>query len=302
MFFIFLGIVAIVIGSALAKVNPSFANIGKTVRIAGLAILVLGFASSCFVQIEPGEVGVKTLFGKIQSGILTEGLNFVNPLVDVKRFDVRTQNYTMSAVQDEGPVKGDDAIRVLAADGLEVIIDLSVLYHVVPDKAPEMLRNTGGRELITDKIIRPLARTRIRDNAVFYDAIALYSTKRQEFQQKITQTIEKDFADRGIVLENILIRNITLPESVKLAIESKINAEQESQKMKFVLDKERQEADRKRVEAQGISDYQRILTSTLTDKLLQYEQIKVQKELVTSPNAKVIVMGSGKTAPILIGQ
>lgn len=302
MFFIFLGIVAIVIGSALAKVNPSFANIGKTVRIAGLAILVLGFASSCFVQIEPGEVGVKTLFGKIQSGILTEGLNFVNPLVDVKRFDVRTQNYTMSAVHDEGPVKGDDAIRVLAADGLEVIIDLSVLYHVVPDKAPEMLRNTGGRELITDKIIRPLARTRIRDNAVFYDAIALYSTKRQEFQQKITQTIEKDFADRGIVLENILIRNITLPESVKLAIESKINAEQESQKMKFVLDKERQEADRKRVEAQGISDYQRILTSTLTDKLLQYEQIKVQKELVTSPNAKVIVMGSGKTAPILIGQ
>ena len=104
------------------------------------------------------------------------------------------------------------------------------------------------------------------------------------------------------MLENILIRNITLPESVKVTIESKINAEQEAQKMKFVLDKERQEADRKRVEAQGISDYQRILTSTLTDKLLQYEQIKVQKELVTSPNAKVIVMGGGKTAPILIGQ
>ena len=97
-----------------------------------------------------------------------------------------------------------------------------------------------------------------------------------------------------------MIRNITLPESVKLAIESKINAEQEAQKMKFVLDKERQEADRKRVEAQGISDYQRILTSTLTDKLLQYEQIKVQKELVTSPNAKIVVMGSGKTEPILI--
>jgi regulator of protease activity HflC (stomatin/prohibitin superfamily) len=156
--------------------------------------------------------------------------------------------------------------------------------------------------VITDKIIRPLARTKIRDNAVYYDAVALYSTKREEFQQKITKTIEKDFFDRGIVLENILIRNITLPESVKLAIESKINAEQESQKMRFVLDKERQEADRKRVEAQGISDYQRILTSTLTDKLLQYEQIKVQKELVTSPNAKVIVMGGGKTAPILIGQ
>jgi regulator of protease activity HflC (stomatin/prohibitin superfamily) len=302
MFFIFLGLFAIIIGASIAKVNPNFANAGKTARYVGLGIILLGLSTSCFVQIEPGQVGVKTLFGKIQDGILTEGLNFVNPLMEVAKFDVRTQNYTMSAVHDEGPKSGDDAIRVLAADGLEVIIDLSVLYHIIPDKAPEILRNTGTREVITDKIIRPLARTKIRDNAVYYDAVALYSTKREEFQQKITKTIEKDFLDRGIVLEDILIRNITLPESVKLAIESKINAEQESQKMKFVLDKERQEADRKRVEAQGISDYQRILTATLTDKLLQYEQIKVQKELVTSPNAKVIVMGSGKTAPILIGQ
>jgi len=302
MFFIFLGIFAIVLGASIAKVNPNFAAIGKTARFVGLGIILLGLSASCFVQIQPGEVGVKTLFGSIQSGILTEGLNFINPMVEVKKFDVRTQNYTMSAVHDEGAHAGDDAIRVLAADGLEVIIDLSVLYHIVPDKAPEILRNTGGREVITDKIIRPLARTKIRDNAVYYDAVALYSTKREEFQQKITQTIEKDFAERGIVLEDILIRNITLPESVKLAIESKINAEQEAQKMKFVLDKERQEADRKRVEAQGISDYQRILTSTLTDKLLQYEQIKAQRELATSANAKVVIMGSGKTAPVLINQ
>lgn len=302
MFFIFLGVFAIVLGASLAKANPNLATAGKTARYIGFAIILLGLSSSCFVQIQPGEVGVKTLFGSIQSGILTEGLNFVNPLVEIKKFDVRTQNYTMSAVHDEGSKVGDDAIRVLAADGLEVIIDLSVLYHIVPDKAPEILRNTGTREVITDKIIRPLARTKIRDNAVYYDAVALYSTKREEFQLKITQTIEKDFAERGIVLEDILIRNITLPESVKLAIESKINAEQEAQKMKFVLDKERQEAERKRVEAQGISDYQRILTSTLTDKLLQYEQIKAQRELALSPNSKVVVMGSGKTAPILIGQ
>lgn len=302
MFFIFLGVFAIVLGAALAKANPNLATAGKTARYIGLAIVLLGLSTACFVQIEPGQVGVKTLFGKIQEGTLTEGLNFVNPLVEVAKFDVRTQNYTMSAVHDEGEKRGDDAIRVLTADGLEVVIDLSVLYHITPDKAPDILRNIGGREVITDKIIRPLARTKIRDNAVSYDAVALYSTKRDEFQQKIFQDIEKNFTARGIVLENILIRNISLPESVKLTIESKINAEQESQKMKFVLDKERQEADRKRVEAQGISDYQRILTSTLTDKLLQYEQIKVQKELVTSPNAKVIVMGSGKTAPILIGQ
>jgi len=302
MFFIFLGVFAIVVGASLSKANPNLATIGKTARFVGLAIIVLGLSSSCFVQIEPGQVGVKTLFGKIQDGALTEGLNFVNPLVEVEKFDVRTQNYTMSAVRDEGVKMGDDAIRVLTADGLEVVIDLSVLYHIVPDRAAEILRNIGKNDVITDKIIRPLARTKIRDNAVSYDAVALYSTKRDEFQQKIFQDIEKNFTGRGIVLENILIRNISLPESVKLTIESKINAEQEAQKMKFVLDKERQEADRKRVEAQGISDYQRILTSTLTDKLLQYEQIKVQKELVTSPNAKVIVMGAGKSAPILIGQ
>lgn len=302
MFFVFLGIIAIVIGASVAKANPNLANFGKVTRYIGLFFILVGLSTACFVQIQPGEVGVQTLFGQIQSGTLTEGLNMVNPLVDVERFDVRTQNYTMSAVHDEGERAGDDAIRVLTADGLEVVIDLSVLYHIIPDRAPEILRNIGGREVITDKIIRPMARTKIRDNAVFYDAVALYSSKRDEFQQKIFQNIEKDFAARGIVLENILIRNITLPESVKLTIESKINAEQEAQKMRFVLEKERQEAERKRVEAQGIADYQRILTSTLTDKLLQYEQIKAQRELATSPNAKVVVMGSGKSAPILIGQ
>lgn len=302
MFFIFLGVFAIIIGTVVSKANPSLLSFGKSARIVGLVIILLGVSTSCFVQIEPGEVGVKTLFGSIQEGTLTEGLNFVNPLVEVQRFDVRTQNYTMSAVTDEGNKGGDDAIRVLTADGLEVVIDLSVLYHVIPEKAADILRVTGNRDVITDKIIRPLARTKIRDNAVFYDAVALYSTKRDEFQAKITETIEKDFLSRGLELEDILIRNISLPESVKLAIESKINAEQEAQKMKFVLDKERQEADRKRVEAQGISDYQRILTSTLTDKLLQYEQIKAQREIATSPNSKVIVMGGGKSTPILIGQ
>lgn len=300
MFFVVLGIFTLIVASALAKMNPNLLSAGKTGRIIGAGLVLLGLSTACFVQIEPGEVGVPTLFGKVQSTLLTEGLNVVNPLVDINRFDVRTMNYTMSAVQDEGAKVGDDAIRVLTADGLEVIIDLSVLYRIMPDKAPEILRTLG--QDITDKIVRPVTRTKIRDNAVFYDAVALYSSKRDEFQQKIFQSIEKEFAARGIVLESILIRNIALPQSVKSTIESKINAEQESQKMKFVLEKEKQEADRKRVEAQGIADYQRILTSSLSDKLLQFEQIKAQKELAQSPNAKIIVMGNGKNSPILIGQ
>jgi regulator of protease activity HflC (stomatin/prohibitin superfamily) len=300
MFFIILGILAIVFGGFFSKINPNFATAAKTSRIAGFGLIALGAVSAAFVQIEPGEVGVQTLFGSVQPHVLTEGLNVVNPLVDVVHYDVRTQNYTMSAIHDEGDHEGDDAIRVLTADGLEVVIDLSVLYHIIPEKAPDILRTIGKN--IKDVIVRPVSRTKIRDNAVFYDAVALYSSKREEFQQKIFQSIEKEFADRGIVLENLLIRNIQLPESVKQTIESKINAEQESQKMKFVLEKEKQEADRKRVEAQGISDYQRILTSTLTDKLIQYEQIKAQREIATSSNAKVIFMNGKSNASVLLGQ
>jgi regulator of protease activity HflC (stomatin/prohibitin superfamily) len=151
-----------------------------------------------------------------------------------------------------------------------------------------------------DKIVRPVTRTRIRDNAVYYDAVALYSTKRNEFQQRIFKTIEADFKTRGLVLEQLLIRNINLPPSVKASIESKINAEQDAQKMTFVLQKEKQEAERKRVEAQGIADYQHIISMGLTDKQLQYEQIKAQKEIATSPNTKIIFMGKGGSAPVIL--
>jgi len=147
--------------------------------------------------------------------------------------------------------------------------------------------------------VRPITRTAIRDNAVSYQAVELYSVKRQEFQNKTTQTIEQSFAKRGLELQQVLIRNIALPPSVKASIESKINAEQDAQKMQFVLQKERQEADRKRVEAQGIADYQKILSTGLSDKQLQYEAIKAQKEIALSPNSKVIIMG-GKGNPIIL--
>jgi regulator of protease activity HflC (stomatin/prohibitin superfamily) len=220
--------------------------------------------------------------------------------VEVKDLDVKTQNYTMSGVHDEGNQAGDDAIRVLTADGLEVTIDLTVLYRLIPTDAPRLLRETGID--YKDKIVRPLTRTKIRDNSVYYDAISLYSTKRDEFQTRIFQSIEKDFKNRGLILEQLLVRNITLPQSVRMTIESKINAEQDAQKMQFVLQKEKQEAERKRVEAQGIADYQRIISTGLSDKQLQYETIKANLELAKSPNAKVIIMGKGNTPVILDGK
>jgi len=204
----------------------------------------------------------------------------------------------MSAKSNEGQVEGDDAIRVLSSDGLEVTIDLSILYRVTPSKAPYILQNIG--EDYENNIVRPITRTAIRDNAVNYQAVDLYSTKRQEFQDKINHTISDNFAKNGLEVQQILVRNITLPESVRQSIESKIQAEQDAQKMQFVLQKERQEADRKRVEAQGIADYQKIISTGLTEQQLQYQTILAQRDIALSPNTKIIIMGSGKGTPVMI--
>ncbi|MBS3913200.1 MAG: prohibitin family protein [Bacteroidetes bacterium] len=272
----------------------------KPVRAAGFGVIILGGLLSCFRQVDIGHVGVTSLFGNIRNEQLNSGLHMINPLLKITEVDIRTQNYTMSGIHDEGSKSGDDAIRVLTADGLEVTVDLTVLFRVIPSETPDLLRHIG--EDYQDKIVRPVTRTKIRDNAVYYDAVALYSTKRDEFQQKIFSSIESDFKKRGLVLEQLLIRNISLPQSVKESIESKINAEQEAQKMQFVLQKEKQEAERKRVEAQGIADYQRIINTGLTDQQLQYESIKAQLEIAKSPNSKIVIMGKGNTPIILDGK
>lgn len=292
-----IGVLFLIIGAIIGKSNSPISHYARFIRIGGLAFLLIGVLTSCFVQIGTGEVGVQVLFGSVQNNTLSSGLHIINPLVDIQRLDIKTQNYTMSAVKNEGAKEGDDAIRVLSADGLEVIIDLTVLYKVIPSDAPDILRSTGID--YTDKVVRPLTRTKIRDNAVYYDAVSLYSTKRDEFQTRIFKNIEQEFQHRGLLLEQLLIRNITLPQAVKTSIEQKISAEQDAQKMQFVLQKERQEADRKRVEAQGIADYQRIISLSLTDRQLQYESIKAQLEIARSPNAKVIIMGKGNSPVIL---
>jgi regulator of protease activity HflC (stomatin/prohibitin superfamily) len=292
-----LGLLLLIVGILAGRRPSPLSMYTVYLRIGGLLFMLIGLLNACFVQIGTGEVGVQVLFGSVQNTTLASGLHFINPLVDVQRLDVKTQNYTMSAVHNEGAQEGDDAIRVLTADGLEVVIDMTVLYKVVPSSAPDILKETGID--YTSKIVRPLTRTKVRDNAVYYDAVSLYSTKRDEFQARIFTSIEDEFKRRGLLLEQLLIRNITLPQAVKTSIEQKISAEQDAQKMQFVLQKERQEADRKRVEAQGIADYQRIISLSLTDRQLQYESIKAQLEIAKSPNAKVIIMGKGNSPVIL---
>ena len=297
MFLIIIGVLILIASVAFLTHDERLAKLKAAGRWVGFLFIALGIITACFVQINAGNIGVKSLFGNIQNEVLNSGLHFINPLYNIEKLDVKTQNYTMSGVHDEGTKEGDDAIRVLTSDGLEVTIDLTVLYRVVSPDAPKLLRETGSD--YRDKIVRPITRTKIRDNAVYYQAVDLFGIKRDEFQQRIYKTIEEDFKKRGLMLEQLLVRNITLPNSVKASIESKINAEQDAKKMEFVLLKEKQEAERKRVEAQGIADYQRIINTGLTDQQLQYEQIKAMKELALSTNAKVIVMGKGG-APIIL--
>jgi regulator of protease activity HflC (stomatin/prohibitin superfamily) len=297
MVLLILGLLVVIASFVMATRTDSSHHLAVPLRWVGVLIALIGFSASSVVQVGAGEIGVKILFGQVQNDVLASGLHVINPLMNVQKLDIKTQNYTMSAVRDEGAKEGDDAIRVLTSDGLEVVMDITVLYKVLPTDAPRILRETGLD--YTDKIVRPLARTNIRDNAVYYDAVSLYSSKRDEFQRRIFESISTQFQHRGLLLEQLLVRNISLPQSVKTSIEQKMTAEQDAQKMQYVLQKEQQEAQRKRVEAQGIADYQRIISESLTDRQLQYESIKAQLEIAKSPNTKVIIMGKG-SAPVML--
>jgi regulator of protease activity HflC (stomatin/prohibitin superfamily) len=298
---IILGIIILVIGVFIGKAGGTAAKYKSLTYLAGVIVILLGLFTSAIRQIEPGHVGVQVLFGEVKNNVLYEGLNIVNPLVDVKQMSIQTQNYTMSATYDEGQQGGDDAIRVLSNDGLEVIIDLTVLYKMKPIEGPNILRRIGVN--FQDKIIRPIVRTAIRESASYYNAVDLFAEKREEFELNILERLEQSFVDRGFILEQLLVRNINLPKSVKQSIERKITAVQEAQRMEFVLQKEKQEAERKRVEARGVADAQKIVNQGLSPKILQYEQIKVQKELVNSPNSKIILLGnSDEQPPFIIGK
>jgi regulator of protease activity HflC (stomatin/prohibitin superfamily) len=165
MFLIVIGVIALIFGFVNANIYSPTQRYSNIIKLIGVALIFIGVAISSVVQIGPGEVGVQKLFGKVNTNTLESGLNVVNPLVEVVNFDIKTQNYTMSAKHDEGDVAGDDAIRVLSADGLEVVIDLTVLYKVIPNDAPRILQQIGTDYRNT--IVRPICRTKIRDNAVY---------------------------------------------------------------------------------------------------------------------------------------
>jgi regulator of protease activity HflC (stomatin/prohibitin superfamily) len=263
-----------------------YVTLGAAVLAAFLII------ASVLRIVPPGSVGVQVLFGRVLTkATLSEGLNVVNPFVDLEIMTIRTQAYTMSIATEEGQRYGDDAIVSLTRDGLEVKMDLTVWYHMLKSEAANVFQTIGSDYI--DKIVRPAARTAIRNTTVRYMAVEIYSDRREEVQTEITKALEKDFADRGIALEKVLLRNISLPAKVKNAIEVKLEAEQEAQKMQFVLQKEQKEAERKKIEASGIAEAQEIIAKSLVGErgraYLSWKYLENLKNLYESPNNTILI-------------
>lgn len=263
-----------------AKVS-AFSLVGLVA--AGVGVLIV---ASRFLVITPtGQVGVLDQMGQVSQQVLTPGIHLRSPFARVINFSTRTKEFKETA---EAPSK----------DGLVVTVDVSILYHVDPDKAKQLYQTVGGD--YERVILVPQFRSLIRQVTANYDAKSLYTSQRQAVAQQLRQELGQTLATRGLVVEDILLRNVILPESIQTAVQEKLQAEQDSQRMEFVLQKERKEADRKRIEAQGIADSQRIISQGLTDKVLQFKQIEATEKLAQSQNAKVIVIGDQKGSSIQI--
>ena len=252
--------------------------------VACVVIFFLLVILSLFtIRIVPaGETGVYHLFGKVKEIPLSSGFHIKNPLAHITKMSIRTEEYTMSIAQGEGQKVGNDSIDALTKEGLKVILDLTILYRLEEQRAPEVYRELGTK--YQDKVIRPAIRSAIRSVIANYEAKGIYSDKRAEVENSIFDGIKSMVEERGIVLEKVMLRNVILPEKLQVAIESKLEAEQQAQQMEFVLDKEKKEAERKGIEAQGIKTAQETIQRTLTPAYLRWYSIEMMKELAGSEN------------------
>lgn len=251
------------------------------------ALLLLVFLFRMTVVIPAGYVGLRDLFGNVSNKTLPAGLHLINPLARVHKMSVRTQEIKESS-------------QVPSKEGLVLQLEASLLYSLKPEKAAEVYKTVGP--IYEEVVVVPQLRSTIRGVTSTYEAKALYTSERELISNEIRKTLAPLLEARGITMENVLLRNIALPPVLGAAIEKKLEAEQQSEQMKFVLEKERREADRKRIEAQGIADFQAIVTRGLNDAFLRWKGIEATKELAASQNAKVVVIGSGKDGlPIILG-
>lgn len=247
-------------------------------RIAyGVGVFLVFILIFNMVTIIPaGATGVVQIFGKVQDKEIQSGIHLINPLANVVKMSIRTEQYTMSIAPAEGQQKGDDSISSLTKEGLEVSIDFTALYRLEESRAADVYREVGLDYV--GKLIRPEIRGVIRDIVSQYEAKELYSEKRQEASARMFSLLTERLGSRGVIIEQAVIRNVQLPASLAKAIQEKLAAEQESQRYDFVLEKEKKEADRKRIEAEGQRDSQKIIDESLSPEYLNYMYIRELKD------------------------
>lgn len=251
-------------------------------KIRGLSagvfiIIIIAVVLAITITVVPaGNVGVVDFFGRVSERELEPGIQFKIPFSRVVPFSIQTQDYTMTGRIGEGQVTNDDSISALTKEGLTLGLDITVLYHLEKDNAPRIYKEIGRNYEI--KILRPSIRSVIREIVAQYQAEDLYSQKRAEAAEKILSSLKNKTGNRGIAIEEVLLRNVTLPTKLADSIEEKLKAEQESKRFDFVLEKEQKETERKRIAAQGQRDSQKIINESLTDRYLQYLYIQELKD------------------------
>jgi prohibitin 1 len=267
---------------------PSLPNIrlagSRLLRIiAAIVVLLLLWWST--TSIPTGNVGVLTLFGKVTGETLSEGIHLINPLKSVQKLSVQTQSVKESA-------------NVPSNEGLILALDTSLLFRLDKNKAAFVYQSVG--ENYADKIVEPTLRAAIRASTSAHTANALYTNARELVQQQIQDELTAQLAPRGVIVENVLLRDVQLPAMLKSSIEAKQQAEQDALRMSFILQKEKQEAERKRIEAQGIADFQKIVAQGISAQLLEWKGIEATEKLATSSNAKVVIVGNAKNGLPLV--
>ncbi|MCK4891939.1 MAG: prohibitin family protein [Candidatus Pacebacteria bacterium] len=248
----------------------------KATSTAAVIILFLIVLMNSIVIIPAGETGVYHLFGKVKDAEIKSGLHIVNPLAQITKLSIRTEQYTMSIVQGEGEKIGDDSIDALTSEGLTVKLDITVFYHLVEDSSSDVFKELGIN--YQEKIIRPEIRSAIREVVAGYDSKSIYSDKRDEIINTIRQKMTDNIEPRGIAIEQVLLRNVILPAKLDASIQEKLQAQQESQRYDFILEKEKKEAERKRIEAEGQRDAQKTINESLTAEYLNYMYIRELKD------------------------
>ena len=261
------------------------AGAGRSGAGAVALVAALFALAQTLTVIPAGHIGVVDFFGNVSASTLKAGINGRNPLATIHKFSVKTQEIK-------------ETMDVPSKEGLTVQLELSALFHLDPDRAAEVYKTIGPNYL--EVILEPQFRSVARGVTAGYEAKALYTSEREMLAETILKDLQKLVGPRGIMVEATPLRRVGLPAGLTQAIEEKLRAEQESQRMQFVLLKEKQEADRKRIEAQGISDFQNIVTKGISDPLLRWKGIEATEKLAASSNAKVVIIGAGKDGLPLI--